>query len=124
LALLVLALDVLIAIVVVYIYARLHHISSPQFYASTAAVSVALWSTRIAGTGLMFGTAWFFGRGKSQKAAYIASVVLFATYAVVDAASTGFQGVFNISFAFTMALKLCASLCGAAIATFRSRSIE
>jgi len=119
-AALVLILDVLIAIGVVYFYAVFVNPGHPRAYYATAGISVARWSTRIAGTALLFGAAWLWGSRSPSRNAYGFATALTVFYALLDGASVGFSGVFTASFAFTIGLKLIGSLTGALIAV-RSR---
>jgi hypothetical protein len=115
-AALVLILDVLIAFGVVYLDAVFINPGHPRAYYATAGISLARWSTRIAGTALLFGAAWRCGSRSPNRNAYGFATALTVFYALLDAASVGFGGVFTASFAFTIGLKLVGALTGALVA--------
>jgi hypothetical protein len=119
LALLVLAIDVLIAFGVVYAWGRLLEPNHSQAFYETAAVPMARWSTRIAGTALMGGAAWLFARRRPQRNAYAFAAVVVFFYAFFDGASVAFVGFFTLSMALTLLLKLLAGLAGAYAARCR-----
>lgn len=112
----VLIIDVLIAIGVVYVYAVFFNPGHPRAYYATAGVPIARWSTRIAGTALIFGAAWLCGVRNRERNAFAFAVALTAFYALLDSASVEFAGTFTASFALTIGLKLAGSLAGAAMA--------
>ncbi len=116
-AALVLLVDVAIAIGVVYVYAAFVDTGHPQDYY----IFVARWSTRIAGTTLMFVTAWICGRRRPARNAYLFALVLTAFYALLDGTSVLFHDIFTSSFALTIMLKLAGSQIGAWLAV-RSRA--
>ena len=121
-AALVLIVDVLIAIGVVYLYAAFINPGHPRDYYAVVGISVARWSTRVAGTALLLGVAWICGRRNPNRNAYAFAAAITFFYALLDAASTLFQGVFTASFAFTIALKLAGAVFGAWAAT-RTRAL-
>jgi hypothetical protein len=112
----VLVIDVLIAVGVVYLYSVLVEPGHPKAYYYTAGIPIARWSTRIAGTALLFGAAWLFGKRRPSRNAYIFAIILTASYALLDGASVGFVGVFTPSFALTIGIKLIGPLAGAVLA--------
>ena len=113
--------DVLIAIGVVYLYSILVDPGHPRTYYETSGIVVARWSTRTAGTALLFAAAWLFAQRRPNRNAYMFAIAITLFYALLDGASVGFRDVFIASFAFTIGLKLAGSLAGALVAT-RSRS--
>jgi hypothetical protein len=119
LALLVLAIDVLIAFGVVYAWGSFLEPGHTQAFYETAGVPMARWSTRIAGTALMAGAAWLFARRSPQRNAYAFATVVVFFYAFFDGASVLFAGFFTWSMALTMLLKLIAGLAGAYVARGR-----
>ena len=120
-AILLLIIDVLIAFCVVYVYVSLTDPGHTQAYYVTTGVPIARWSTRIAGTALILGAAWFFGMRRPLRNAWMFAVTVTAFYALVDAASVHFAGVATISFGLTIGLKLAGGLAGAWLAV-RTRS--
>ncbi|MGO9930468.1 MAG: hypothetical protein ACLPV8_01445 [Steroidobacteraceae bacterium] len=122
-AALVFVLDVLIAIALVYGWAIFIEPGHDQSYYETAALPIARWSTRSAGTALMFGAAWFSARRRPQRNAYVYAALLVFFYAFIDGVSAAFVGFFTLSIALAMLLKLIGALAGAYLArTRRSRA--
>jgi hypothetical protein len=117
----VLAIDILIAIGVVYLYSILVEPGHGRAYYNTAGILIARWSTRIAGTALLFGASWLIGKRRPSPNAYIFAIMLTAFYALLDGASVRFVGVFTPGFALTIGIKLIGALAGALLAV-RSRS--
>jgi hypothetical protein len=112
-ALLVLVIDVLIAVGVVFAWSIFVAPGHSRAYYQTAGIPVAQWSTRIAGTALIFGAAWLSAKRQPERNAYLFAVVLAAFYAILDGASVGFQGVFGLGFGLTILIKVIGSLAGA-----------
>ncbi|MGH9715227.1 MAG: hypothetical protein ACRD4R_00630 [Candidatus Acidiferrales bacterium] len=123
-AALVLILDLLIAFGVVYVYALFFNPGHPRAYYATAGIPVARWSTRTAGTALMFGAAWLCGSRNPNRNAYGFALALTGFYALLDSASGGFVGVFTLSFALTIGLKLAGSSAGAFAAVRNRRAFQ
>jgi hypothetical protein len=115
-ALLVLAIDLLIAVGVVFVWGMSFEPGHPQSYYQTAGVPIARSSTRIAGTALIFGAAWLFARRRPQRNGLLFAAALVFFYALLDGASAGFVGFFSLSMALTLLLKLAAALSGAFLA--------
>jgi hypothetical protein len=122
LAVAVLAIDVAIAIGVVYLWSVLMEPGHPRAYYETAGIPIARLSTRIFGTALLFGAAWLFSRRAPRRNPYIFVAALLVFYALIDAASAGFVDVLTLSFGFTISLKLLGALAGAMLAV-RDRSV-
>lgn len=115
-AILVLAVDLLIAVAVVFVWGLTFEPGHPQSYYQTAGVPIARCSTRIAGTALMFGAAWLFARRNVKRNPYVFAAAVVFFYALLDGGSVGFADFFNPSMALTMLLKLAAALAGAFVA--------
>lgn len=129
LAALVLAIDVLVAIAVVFAWGMLVEPGHPRAYYETAGVPIARGSTRVVGTALVFAAAWLFSARKPERNPFLFSVALVVLYTLFDGASVAFAGFFTASVALTMSLKLLAALAGAfmALRTRRrslARSVE
>lgn len=112
-AAIVLAIDVLIAIGVVFVWGTTFEPGHPRSFYATAGVPIARWSTRIAGTALIFGAGWLFARRQPERNAVIFAATMVAFYALFDGASVAFQGFFTRGVAITMLLKLVAGVAGA-----------
>ena len=112
----VLILDVLVALVVVFVWAVIAAPGHSRAYYATAGIPVALWSTRIAGTALVAGAAWLSARRRPERSALLFGAAIVGFYAFFDGASIGFKGFLTLSTALTMGLKLAAALLGAAAA--------
>ena len=115
-AVLVLVIDVLIAVGVVFAWSILAAPGHSRAYYQTAGIPIAQWSTRIAGTALIFGAAWLSAKRRPDRNAYRFAVALVVFYAILDGASVGFQGFFTFGFGLTILIKVIASLAGAFVA--------
>jgi len=113
--------DVLIALGLVYACGMIFEPGHTEAYYEQAAVPMARWSTRIFGTALMLGTAWFFGRRQPQRNAYAFGALLVFFYAFYDGAIVLFAGFFTLGIAVTMLLKFIGALAGAFLARHRPR---
>jgi hypothetical protein len=111
----VLTIDVLVAIAVVFAWGAVFAPGHSGAFYETAGVPIARWSTRIAGTALVFGAAWLFCRRRSEPNAILFAVTLIFFYAVFDGASVAFKGFFSFDVAVTMLLKLAGAVAGALV---------
>jgi hypothetical protein len=115
----VIILDLLLAVAAGYVLLAPGH---PRAYYATAAVPIALWSTRILGTALIFAACWWSARRNPQRHALVFAVTVVIYYGLIDGVSVGFKGFFTLSFGITMLLKLVAGIAGAQLAvSMRSR---
>jgi zinc transporter ZupT len=123
LAFVVLILDVLLAVGVVYVWGKSQQPGHPEIFYQTAAISLARWSTRIAGTAMIFIAAWAAARKRMPPQAYYFALAVVCFYAFLDGASIAFADFFNLGIALTMGLKLAAALGGAALGV-RQRTVR
>jgi hypothetical protein len=115
----VIILDLLLAFAAGYVFLAPGH---PRAYYATAAVPIALLSTRILGTALIFAACWWSARRNPQRNALVFAVAVVIYYGLIDGVSGGFKGFFTLSFGITMLLKLVAGIAGAQVAVrMRSR---
>jgi hypothetical protein len=112
-AALVLIVDVLLAFGVVYVWALLIEPGHPRAYYASAGIPVALWSTRILGTALIFAACWWSARRNPQRNAVLFAVIVVICYALLDGASVAFEAFLTVGTAITMLLKLAAGIAGA-----------
>jgi hypothetical protein len=117
LAFVVLIVDVVLAVAVVYLWGNTQHHGHSEAFYQTGAASIQRWSTRIVGTGLIFFASWAAARKRAPRQAYVFAIALVFFYAFLDGASVAFEHFFNPSMGLSLALKLLASLAGAALAT-------
>jgi hypothetical protein len=109
----ILVLNVLIAIAVVLFYSIFIDPGHPHEYYNAAALRIAPWCSHIAGTALFFVAGYLMARRRPERSALLFAAVFTALYAIIDAATVGFVGVFGIEFALSMLAKLLAALAGA-----------
>lgn len=108
-----LVVNVLIAILVVTFYAFVIEPGHPSEFYEEAAKRIAPWCSHIAGTALFFVAAWFFTARRPDRNAYLFAIIVTLFYALIDAASVGFAGIWGFEFALSMLVKLLAALVGA-----------
>ena len=108
-----LALNVLIAVLVVFGYSILIEPGHPRAFYDSAALRIAPWSSHIAGTALFFGAGYLFARRRPQRNGSLFAAAFTVLYAIIDGATVGFAGVFAVDFALSMLAKLLAALAGA-----------
>ncbi len=114
-AALLLIIDRFAVFVVVYGWATFIESGHPRSYYQTAVIPIALWSSRIFGTALVFGTAWLFAKGNPERNTIFFGTSLVVFYALFDRAKAGFANFFTISVALTITLNLVAALAGGLI---------
>ncbi len=113
--------DVLIAFGTLYAWGAIFEPGHAEAFYEQAAVPMARWSTRIAGTAMMLSAAWFFARRNPTRNAYAFGALLVFFYAFFDGAIVLFAGFFTLGIAVSMLLKLIGALSGAYLAR-RSRA--
>lgn len=108
--------DVLIAFGAMYAWGAIFEPGHTDAFYEQAAVPMARWSTRTAGTAMMLFAAWYFGRRNPARNAYAFGALLVFFYAFVDGAIVLFAGFFTLGIAVSMLLKLVGALAGAHLA--------
>ena len=116
-AIAVLALNVLIAVLVVLVYRFLVEPGHPSEFYDAAALRIAPWCSHIAGTALFFGAGYLFTKRRPQRNGFLFAATFTMLYAIIDSATVGFATVFAVEFAMSMLAKLLAALAGAFLAT-------
>ena len=119
-AALVLVLNVLIAIIAVFVYSILEPGHPKPFY-DAAALRIAPWCSYIAGTALCFGAGYFCARRCPQRNGFFFGGAFTIFYAIIDGAMVGFVGIFALNFVISMFAKLFAALAGVFLAQKRMR---
>ncbi|WP_145218434.1 hypothetical protein [Gimesia alba] len=121
-AFILLAINVLIVILVVMVYALFIEPGHPSEFYDEAAKWLAPWCLHTAGTALFFVAGWFLTTRQPERNAYQMVMIVTLFYLFIDAASVGFAGIWSVGFALSMLAKLLASLAGAfAGSRFRSK---
>jgi hypothetical protein len=116
-AVVVLALNLLIAVLAVIGYSILIEPGHPRAFYDAAALRIAPWSAHIAGTALFFGAGYLCTRRRPHRNGFLFAAAFTVVYAIVDAATVGFVGVLSVEFALSMLGNLLAALAGAFLAT-------
>ncbi|HTC44240.1 MAG TPA: hypothetical protein VK696_04245 [Steroidobacteraceae bacterium] len=111
----VLILDILLAIGVVFAWSILVAPGHDRAFYATAGIPIALLSTRIMGTALIFAACGWSARRNPQRNALLFALIVVIFYALLDAASIAFRDFFTLGFAITIALKLLAGIAGALV---------
>lgn len=117
----ILVVNVLIAILVVLVYSLFIEPGHPREFYDAAALRIAPWCSHIAGTALFFGAGYLFAKRRPQRNGLLFAAAFTAFYALIDAATVGFAGVFEVEFSLSMLAKLLAALAGAFLATRNGR---
>jgi hypothetical protein len=120
-ALAILVLNVLIAILVVLAYSIFIEPGHPREYYDEAALRIAPWCSHTAGTALFFAAGYYFAKRRPERNGLVFAAVVTVFYAIIDAASVAFAGVFEIEFALSMLAKLAAALAGAFLAARKKK---
>ena len=123
-AIAVLVLNVLIAILVVLGYRIFIEPGRPSEFYDAAALRIAPWCSHIAGTALFFGAGYLFAKRRPQRNGFLFATTFTAIYAIIDAATVGFVGVFGVEFGLSMLAKLLAALAGAFLATQIKKNVS
>lgn len=112
-------LDLLLAIGLVYLWFRFMVPGHSHAYYQKESVRLALLSTRVVGTALIFCACWWSARRNPQRHALAFALTLVICYALIDGATAAFKGFFSVPFGITMLLKLAAAIAGALVAVKR-----
>jgi hypothetical protein len=123
-AILLLALNVLIAVLVVLAYSVFIDPGHPREYYNEAAQRIAPWCSHIAGTALFFVAGYYFAKRNPERNGVLFAVTFTVLYAIIDGAIVGFVGVFSIVFGLSMLAKLLAGLAGAFLAIRKAKSLS
>ena len=120
----VLAANVVIVILTVFGYSTLIEPGHPAAFYESAALRIAPWCVHTAGTVLFFGAGYLLARRRPQRNGLLFAATFSVLYAVTDAATVGFVGVFTVEFALSMVANLVAALAGAWRATHSLRRLS
>jgi hypothetical protein len=123
-AIAILALNVLIAILVVLGYSiAINPGHSPEYY-NAAALKIAPWCSHVFGTALFFAAGFLFARRKPERNGFTFAVAFTILYAIIDSATVGFAGFFSMEFGLSMLAKLLAGQAGALVAKRTKKSAK
>ena len=120
LAVLLLALNLLIAFAAVFVYAQLVEPGQERDFYAAAAPGIARWTAPVAGAALFLLAGWFTARRRPDRngAAFIGAA--FVAYLLVDAAfgamAGGVEQLMTVQMAISMAAALVGGLAGVALA--------
>jgi hypothetical protein len=120
-AIAVLATNIVIVILAVFVYSHLIEPGHPGAFYDSAALRIAPWCVHTAGTALFFGAGYLFARRRPQRNGFLFAATFSVLYAVIDGATIGFAGVFTAEFVLSMLANLLAALAGVWLTT-RKRS--
>ena len=121
-AIAILALNVLIAILVVLVYSIAIDPGHSHEYYNAAALRIAPWCSHIFGTALFFAAGFLFARRRPERNAFLFAAAFTILYAIVDSATVGFAGFLSTEFGLSMLAKLLAGQAGALVANQTKRS--
>ena len=108
-----LVVNILIAVLVVMIYALVIDPGHPREYYDAAALRISPWCSHIAGTTLFFIATWYVTPRRPDRNAYQFAIAITLFYTIIDSAMMGFAGILDFEFAMSMLAKLVAALAGA-----------
>ena len=94
----------------------------PREFYEAAALRISPWCSHIAGTALFLVAGYLSAKRRPQRHGFLFAAAFTLLYAIIDAATVGFVGVFAIEFTLSMLAKLLAALGGAFLATRTSKS--
>jgi hypothetical protein len=111
-----LAINVLVVVLAVVVYAQLIEPGHPSDFYNKAAEGIAPWCTRTVGVGAFFLVSYLLARRRPDRNGMLFATVFSCWYAIIDAATVGFVGVFNMEFSLSMVANLLAAVGGAYVA--------
>jgi hypothetical protein len=124
LAVLILALNLLLAFLAVTVYALVIEPGRPQAFYSAAAPRIAGWSAPLGGALLFLIAAWVLGRRQPGRDAVRFALLAWVAYVVLDlgsgAAAGDVHAMLSLQMTVSMGLALIGALAGAALARGRS----
>jgi hypothetical protein len=112
-----LALNLLIATLVIVAYSLLIEPGHPREFYDEAALRIAPWCSHTIGTALFFGAGFVCARSRTRRDALIFAVAFTVLYAIIDSALVAFATFYHVEFWLSMLAKLLAALAGAFLAT-------
>lgn len=115
-AIVLLAVNVLIAILVVTFYSLAIEPGHPDEFYEAAALRIAPWCSHIAGTAMFLAAGYLFSRRRPDRNGFLFGLAVTLSYAIIDAATVGFAGMLSVEFGLSMLAKLSAMLAGAFVA--------
>ncbi|QDU07040.1 hypothetical protein [Gimesia aquarii] len=107
-----LAINVLVAILVMLVYVFFINPGHPNEFYEAAALRISPWCSHIAGTALFLGAGYLFTKRLPGRNGFLFAVTFTVWYAIIDAATVGFLGAMEIEFLLSMTAKLVAALLG------------
>lgn len=116
-----LALNLLIATLVIIAYAVFIEPGHPDEFYHDAAMRIAPWCSHIIGTALFLGAGYLFARRNPERNGFVFAIVVALLYAIIDAAMVGFACLADLEFGLSMLAKLAAILAGSHLAIRRIR---
>ncbi|MFT4558541.1 MAG: hypothetical protein ACI92S_003922 [Planctomycetaceae bacterium] len=116
-----LALNLLIATLVIIAYAVFIEPGHPDEFYHDAAMRIAPWCSHIIGTALFLGAVYLFTRRNPARNGFVFATVVALLYAIIDAAMVGFACLADLEFGLSMLAKLAAILAGSYLAIRRTR---
>jgi hypothetical protein len=121
-AMVVLALNILIAVLVVFGYSTFIEPGHPREFYDAAALRIAPWSAHTAGTALFFGAGYLLASRRPQRNGFLFAAAFTGLYAIIDGAIVGFVGVLSVEFALSILANLLAALGGTFLATRKRKN--
>jgi hypothetical protein len=108
--------NILIAILAVVVYSYFIEPGRTQEYYQAAAPTIVRWPVHILGTAFFALAGYHFAKQRPQRNGLAFAAGFSVLYALVDGATVGFMGIWNIEFGLSMLANLIAALLGAYIA--------